>query len=107
MGIMFFFGYFLVCGRSRVTSIRSATSAKVSYTLLVGTTCFSAFFNCLEKTSFDSCFVSLPDVGLHVPCSPDKPFGGFLEYKDTYEAFEFCLLATFAIFFFFFFFCCF
>ena len=37
MGIMFFFGDFCVCGRSFDMSIRSSTSAKVSYLLLVGT----------------------------------------------------------------------
>ena len=96
MGIIFFFGDFLVCGRSRVIAIRSFTSAKDSYILLVGTICFSACFNRPEEASFDSCFVSLPDVGLLGPGSPDKRFGGFLESKDTCEAFEFCLLAAFA-----------
>ena len=100
MGIIFFFGDFLVCGRSRDMSIRSSTSAKVSYILLVGTTCFYTFFNRPEEASFDSCFVSLPVVGLLGPGSHDKPFGGFLDSKDTCEAFEFCLLAAFAICFF-------
>ena len=51
-----------------------------------------------EEVSFVRCFVSLPVVGLLGPGFPDKPFGGFLESKDTWEAFEFCLLAAFAIF---------
>ena len=52
---------------------------------------------CICGRSFDSCFVSLPVVGLLGPGSPDKPFGGFLESKDTCEGFETCLLAAFAI----------
>ena len=58
------------------------------------------FFKRPEDVSFDRCFVSLPVVGLLVPGSPAKLFGGFLESKDTCEAFDFCLLAAFAICFF-------
>ena len=46
--------------------------------------------------------LSLPVVGLLGSGYPNKPFGGFLESKDTCEAFDFCLLAAFAICFLFF-----
>ena len=58
--------------------------------------CFSWVFLPPEEASFVISFVSLPVVGLLGPGSPDKPFGGFLESKDTCEAFELCLLAVFA-----------
>ena len=46
--------------------------------------------------------LSLPVIGLLGSGYPNKPFGGFLESKDTCEAFDFCLLAGFAICFLFF-----
>ena len=43
------FGDFCVCGRSCDMSIRSSTSTKVLYLLLVGTSCFSAFLSVPQK----------------------------------------------------------
>ena len=65
--------------------------------------CFSWVFLPPEEASFVITFVSLPVVGLLGPGSPDKPFGGFLESKDTCKAFELCLLAVFVICYFYFF----
>ena len=91
-------GWYFFGGDFCDISIRSSTSARVSYLLLVGMTCLSALFNHPEYASFDICFVSLPVVRLLGPGSADEPFGGFLESKDTCEAFETCILTAFYLF---------
>ena len=79
MGVIFFLGDFNVCGQSSDMSIRSSTSIKAA---------FLVFYIHPEEASFVSCFMSLPVVGLLGHGSPnDKPFGRFLESKDTCEGY--------------------